>query len=297
MNPALPDAFVHTVRTTFDDGAGWLERLPALLDDLAETWELTLLSPRWPLSYNYVCPATRADGSPAVLKVGVPSAELRSERRALTLWNGHGSVRTLASDLARGALLLERLTPGTMLSTLPDDDAATRIAARSMADLWISIGDEPDLPTLAEWHTDAFETVRAHRAFFGPLGERAAQLQDTLLSSAPEPVLLHGDVHHFNILQDERQGWIVIDPKGLRGEPAYEVGAFLRNPGPEQACDPDVLHRRLTILRESLPVPYERMVAWAFVSAVVSAAWGYDDRESPWVSDTLAHAALLASLL
>jgi len=57
-----------------DEGVAWLERLPALIDDYAQRWSLTMLPP-YTLSYNYVAPATRADGTPVVLKVGVPRGE------------------------------------------------------------------------------------------------------------------------------------------------------------------------------------------------------------------------------
>jgi hypothetical protein len=53
---------------------------------------------------------------------------------------------------------------------------------------------------------------------------------DELLSSSGKEVLLHGDLHHWNILSSEREGWLAIDPKGLAGEAECETGAFLRNP-------------------------------------------------------------------
>src|SRR3954468_20403512 len=104
------------------DGARWLAGLPGLIDDVAAGWRLTV-GPPYELSFHWVAPVTRADGTPAVLKLGVPSGHLSVEAEALRAYGGHGAVRLLAEDRARGALLLERAEPGTMAAALvPHDD-------------------------------------------------------------------------------------------------------------------------------------------------------------------------------
>jgi len=70
-----PIEFIRNIKTGFPDGAAWLERLPALLDQAARRWQL-VPGDHFLLSYNYVCAATRKDGSAAVLKIGVPNREL-----------------------------------------------------------------------------------------------------------------------------------------------------------------------------------------------------------------------------
>src|SRR5215212_5193912 len=54
-----------------DEGVAWLAALPDLLDQCARRWGLTL-GPPFDLSYNYVAPAVRADGTEVVLKAGMP---------------------------------------------------------------------------------------------------------------------------------------------------------------------------------------------------------------------------------
>ena len=67
---------------------------------------------------------------------------------------------------------------------------------------------------------------------------KAESLFAGLLASMDAPVVLHGDLHHFNILSAQRQPWLAIDPKVVPGEPAYETGAFIRNPIPDIYSDP-----------------------------------------------------------
>jgi streptomycin 6-kinase len=113
-----------------------------------------------------------------------------------------------------------------------------------------------------------------------------------------EPVLLHGDLHHFNILAAERQPWLALDPKGVVGEPAYEVGALLRNPYPEFLTWPNldrVLARRVNQLAEELGFDRERLVGWGFAQAVLSGWWSYEDHGHGWESG-IALAELFARL-
>src|SRR5687768_14739265 len=216
-------------------GEAWLVNLPVVIDACAARWDLRMLPPFPNLSYNYVAPAERSDGTPVVLKLGVPGgADLASEMEALRVYDGRGIVRLLEAAPDEGAMLLERLQPGTMLSTMADDEAATRIGARVMRQLWVPAPAEHNFPTVARW-ASGFQRLRA--MFDGGTGPLPAHLVDLaenlfaeLLASADAPVLLHGDLHHFNILSAEREPWLALDPKGLVGEPAYEVGAFLHNP-------------------------------------------------------------------
>jgi streptomycin 6-kinase len=99
-----------------------------------------------------------------------------------------------------------------------------------------------------------------------------------LVTSAPT-VLLHGDLHQDNILQDGDE-WLVIDPKGVIGEDAYEVGAFIRNPiemliSSEKVLD--MLRYRVKYFSDELFIPSQRIKDWSFVQAVLAWAWALED--------------------
>ena len=129
--------------------------------------------------------------------------------------------------------------------------------------------------------------------------ERAEALFAELLASSGAPMLLHGDLHHENILAAERAPWLAIDPKGLIGEAEYEVGALMRNPLPRLLALPDVtatLARRFDILAETLGFDRQRMIAWSYAQAVLSAWWHIEDHGHGW-EPTIALAERLAPLL
>jgi streptomycin 6-kinase len=96
---------------------------------------------------------------------------------------------------------------------------------------------------------------------------------------------LHGDLHHENILQAQRQPWLAIDPKGVVGEPAYEVGALLRNMAPRllKGSQPSqIVARRAGILSEELGFDRTRLLGWGLAQAVLAAWWCIEDGVDGW---------------
>ena len=192
---------------------------------------------------------------------------------------------------------MERLTPGTMLATLDDDQEATSIAAGLTKFLRRPAPSGHRLPTLAEG-MQGLGRLRA--SFDGPHGplplrllERAEAVFAELDGTEATPILLHGDLHQYNILTAERAPWLAIDPKGVVGAPEYEVCQYLGNrlfdrPEPER-----VLARRIDQFSDELGFDRQRVVGWAMVHGV---RWSYDHEGS--VSErNLAYAEMVARLL
>jgi streptomycin 6-kinase len=136
-------------------------------------------------------------------------------------------------------------------------------------------------PTVGDWWRRALETWRA-RSHAGDPGLPKALVdwcEDAFqgLESSPAPaVVLHGDLHHRNVLSAARDPWLAIDPKGVVGDPGFEAGAFLRNPIPELMGAPDLprrLARRLEALSDATGLDVSRLAAWGAVGSVLSAIW------------------------
>lgn len=291
--------FRDTILQTFgEQGRQWLDDLPGLVDGCCQRWSVHLDTP-FLLSYNFVAPGIRDDGSRVVLKVGVPNPELLSEMAALRIYDGRGAARLLESDVTRGAMLLERVLPGRMLSELQDDEEATRIIARTMRRLWrpLSLEQACLFPDISRWvkalfqlETEPvirelrFEPRRKDGSFLSMVDRDKGMAKD-LLASQGERVLLHGDLHHDNILSAGGESWLAIDPKGVAGAREFEVGPLTYNPWQRVTVWPDlqsILGRRLDILVAELGFDRQRLLAWSFVETVLSMTWSIDDNDPQW---------------
>ena len=270
----IPELLVrNTVENWGAAGERWLAALPALVDDIAAGWGLRIGRPL-PMTFHWVAAVTRDDGSPAVLKLGVPDGHLDPEAEALRLFDGRGATRLLAEDAARGALLIEQAEPGTPVAEVADDERATAALIEVGRRLHRVRPESGTLPHLRKLR-GGFARYLAVPG--GPIPrrmvERAAELFDDLCDSAPRETVLHGDLHHGNVLRAEREPWLAIDPHGFVGDPGYDGGAMLYNPHPE-VRDPALL--RLVPARiEQLAGtgPLDRVLAWGYVMGVLSEVW------------------------
>jgi streptomycin 6-kinase len=294
----IPEALLQSATSLRGEaGTRWARRLPEAVARFERIWSLTVSPPFPDLFVNYVAPATRANGTPAVLKLSFPEDRgYRTEAAALEVYGGRGCARLLELDLEGGAMLLERLEPGASLSSIEDDEEATAIAASVLKRLWRPVPEDHPFPTVAEL-ARGLERLREHfGGGSGPLPaalvEEAEELFGALIPTQREPVLLHGDLHHGNVLS-ARRSWLAIDPKGVVGEPAYDTasllnpGELLKEPHPEK-----VLGRRIDLLSNSLDLERDRVLGWGLAKAVLTTYWSWEDSGSAWDE-----AILLAELL
>jgi streptomycin 6-kinase len=216
-----------------------------------------------------------------VLKVlRQPGDEWRSGE-ALEVFDGKGIVRVY--EHVGGAVLLERLTPGTPLTGMAlngMDEEATEILADVIRRMSNPGPSSKTFATVQDWGK-AFPHYLASGDQQVPkdLVIQGQQIYTALCASQKEVRLLHGDLQHYNVLFDSERGWVAIDPKGVVGEVEYEIGAALRNPyeRPELFASPERVERRIKLYEASLKVDAERVLRWGFSQAVLSAIWSVED--------------------
>lgn len=279
IQPGLQQKFIHVYG---DLGREWIAAFPDLLRSFIDEWGVVELGETFAyVGYAWVAPVRLKDGTEAVLKLAPPDKEYANEGKALRLYDGKGAARLIDGNTEAVALLLERLRPGNMLAELEDDVAATEIGAKAMAALFRPLPVEHTFPTVERWGA-AFARVREANgggcgSFPPELFEPAERIYFEMCASQDTPVLLHGDLHHWNILSAEREPWLVIDPKGLAGEPAYETAAFLRNKADIEADTTALAQRRIAQMSEVMGLDRQRVLLWAFASGVLSALWTFED--------------------
>ena len=287
----VPEALADTAaRTWGEQGREWAERLPEQVAEFCDRWELTLEDANYTFSYSYVAAVRRASGQAAVLKLRVANADFECELNALATYAGEGMCRLLEQDAARGAMLLERVTPGVPLLELGETPEAVSAAASVMRRLRRPPLPEYPLPALIDWWRTARDGL-LRRTAGGPGPFPAAFIDETdeiyerLFADRAGHVVLHGDLHHWNILSDDREGWLAIDPHGVTGPPECEIGAFMQNPNNGALVRPDlrkVLAARLDQFANELGFDRETLRQAAFAYGMLGITWSTEDGGDRW---------------
>lgn len=243
-----------------------------------------------------------------VLKVGDDQAR-RREATALTAYARSPGATAALLDSAEGALLLQRVLPGDDLRPVAavDDDAATAVIGAVIRRLHAAPTPSPDRATAAGlprlWDIlMAFSRYRDSGSSRLPdsVVRRAHDLATDLTVPSADDRVLHGDLHHQNVLRrlpaaaedtsaygaptgyDAQTSWVAIDPHGWFGDPAFDTAASLLNPHETIAETPDpaqLTRRRAAILAEVTGIPRDRILAWAIAGAVISELWCLEDHD------------------
>jgi streptomycin 6-kinase len=232
-------------------------------------------------------------GQPAMLKLSL-AAEERRGGALMGWWAGEGAARVLAQD--GDALLLERALGSASLARMArcgrDDDACRILCAAAVRLHAPRPRPLPQLVPLACWFHDLEPAAAKH----GGILRRCAETARALLAEPRDVVVLHGDLHHDNLLDFGERGWLAIDPKGLFGERGFDFANIFANPDladPARpvATEPGRFARRLDVVAEAAGLERERMLGWILAWAGLSAAWFLDDGDPAAVSLRIAEMA------
>lgn len=143
------------------------------------------------------------------------------------------------------------------------------------------------LVPLALW----FRELEPAAARHGGILVKAAAAANDLLAAPQGVVVLHGDIHHGNILDFGARGWLAIDPKGLNGERGFDYANIFCNPDHEVATATGRLARQTAIIADASGLERARLLQWVLAYAGLSAAWFLNEGESPELPLAVAAAA------
>jgi streptomycin 6-kinase len=228
------------------------------------------------LSKSRLIPVRRS-GAPAMLKVATTADERRGGA-LMAWWAGDGAAKVLAHD--EDAVLMVRARRTDALAEMArggKDEEATAILCDTVRRLHRRRAEPPaGLPTLDR----LFRALRQAAGKDARLA-RAAALADGLLAQPCDPVVLHGDIHHGNVLDFGGGDWLAIDPWGYVGERAYDYANLFRNPDLATVSQPGRIGRQLEQVAGLSGLDRERLGKWVLTHAGLSVAWRLEDGIDP----------------
>lgn len=250
-----------------------MDTLPEITSKIAKKYSLSKLTPVSNMSFNYVARGYQND-NPIILKICPDSKAITKEVSCLKTFASHVAAEVIAYDDTM--IIIQRAVPGTTLKDYfpANDDEATRVVCSVIKELHSAdISKSHDIYNIR----DLLKTL--DQDIPGEILSKARILRDELLSSNKKEVLLHGDLHHDNILRNG-DDWLVIDPKGFIGDPAFEPAAYLCNPIPGLLQEDNVsnlITNRIKLCSDQLNISKQRISDWLYVKTVLCWAWSLDD--------------------
>lgn len=254
---------------------------PGLASYYMQKWRLTSVGPAIQTPTSSLFPVTRNNNA-LMLKIIKEEGDEQNSCTALLHYNGVGAVNVF--EHTDDAFVMQRAVAGKTLKMFraeQGDEKTTRIISDVLKQLHCapSSKSEINLPNLKTLQ-GAFAAMRGINERALPLSilEHAEKLFDSLIASTSHYSVLHGDLHHDNLLLDQDDGWLAIDPKGFLGDPVYDCAALFKNPlDDDGVADEFCIFSRADILQEQLGYSRDRILQWAFVHCVLSVIWSVQD--------------------
>lgn len=263
----------NILRIHKDKGKDWLTCLPQIVARAVEQYGLHDLNPVNNMSYNYVLSGFQKN-QPIILKLGMDVEGLKREAVTLKAFSKFGAVQVF--EKSDGLLLLERAIPGLTLKTCPSLLEAISITCKLIKKLHQApIPQDVSFPHMKDWLAVLDQDWDIPIVYL----EKARQLRDYLMPLSAETVLLHGDLHNENILQNGCE-WVAIDPKGIIGSPIHEIWASIRDIEQDTEYAAQFFNFDLMAVRQ-----------WYFVHLIRVALWNIEDGATPDVFLSLAEKA------
>jgi streptomycin 6-kinase len=212
---------------------------------------------------------------PCMLKIALIEEE-RLGGQVMVWWDGFGAAKVFLYD--DQAILMERAIGSRSLVEMVktnQDEEASAIICSVVAKLHAAPSKtlpEKVIP-LSKW----FRSLKPAAEKHGGILKKAWLMSEYLLEKPQKLVVLHGDIHHQNILDFGADGWLAIDPKGLLGEHYFDYANIFCNPNEETAMKPGRLERQARVISERAGLDYQRLLQWGLAYAGLSAAWHFEE--------------------
>jgi streptomycin 6-kinase len=277
---SIPEGFKKRITQTHGQkGDIWLRSLEETIGFCEQRWNIRISEP-FDLSFNYVTRIRFTSGTEGVLKLCFPGKDCASEINTLRIYEGVSMCRLIDSIEERGILLVERLSPGHNLKSISYDPAAVKIAALLMKKMQGQSAMSNNFQSISDWALGISKLRDHFNGRSGPFPEaivqRVESLFPKLIATQKRCYILHGDLHHENILLNDGE-WKLIDPKGVIGEIEYEIIPFIINNLPDDKFE-CVIDTRIQTFQKEVAVDTARVYAWGLCHMLLSGWWNIEDK-------------------
>lgn len=272
-------------------GADFYQKLKNDLDKYTKLWELSQLEQIDYYSVNCIFKCVSKKYGSCILKIGNPCVETKTEYQMLQEYAHKSFCKAYEADMGNGVLLMEQIKPGTQLRAEPNLDQRLHIFGDLFRNLHIEPTNKEDYPTYMGWVSRITEYMRGRKEY-GELYQKMRKAEEiciALCQMYQGEMLLHGDLHHDNILLGENNGYRIIDPKGVVGDAVFDIPRFILNEFGD-TLDDDFVRKYIHIthtLSEELHIPESDIRRLTYVEMCMANCWNVESGMEPNMNEVL----------
>lgn len=265
-----------------------------LINDLkkySQLWKLYEFEQIDYYSINSIFKCVSAYHGLCVLKIGNSSDETKNEYNALKEYNGRRFCKVYEADIENGVLLIECITPGIQLRAESALDKRLDMFCDLFCGLHIKPIDSMIYPTYMDWVcqiTEYMKNCESHKDLYKKMVQ-AKEICCSLWEKYNNKMLLHGDLHHDNILLGEDDHYRIIDPKGVIGDVVFDIPRFILNEF-DDILD-DSFYRKFVhitkTLSKKLKIPEYDIRRLTYVEMCMANCWCVESKQEPNINEVL----------
>ncbi len=272
-------------------GANFYQKLLKDLHKYTKLWELSQLEQIDYYSVNCIFKCVSKKYGSCILKIGNPSVETKTEYQMLREYAHKSFCKAYEADLRNGVLLIEQIKPGTQLRAEPNLDHRLHIFSDLYRNLHIETTNKDAYPTYMGWVSRITEYMHGRKEY-EELYQKMRKAEENcraLCEKYKGEMLLHGDLHHDNILLGENHGYRIIDPKGVVGDAVFDIPRFILNEF-EDTLDNDFCSKYIHItstLSEKLHIHESDIRRLTYVEMCMANCWNVESKQEPNIDNVL----------
>lgn len=267
-------------------GQGFYDKVKIDIEYYAGKWSLEVLQLVDYFSVNCIFICRSEVFGNAILKIGKPCREVITEFNTLLEYKGRHFCEVFDADIDHGVILEEQIYPGVRLREEKVLDKRLSIFSSLYKQLHIEPANTEMYPTYTDWVTRITEYMSKREDYIELYAymKKAKDICLSLNSKYTKRMLLHGDLHHDNILLNNNGAYKIIDPKGVIGDPIFDVPRFILNEqDDDKSSDENYLKtcRIIDYFEHSLHIPSKTLKQCFFIEMAMANCWNVESDEVP----------------
>lgn len=254
----------------------WMMALDKKIEKCQKKFGLEQIEVIPKLGENFIVSAySKKYKKPVMVKLAKPTLNLEREAYMLHLYGNKQACECLYLDVSERCIVLEKLEPGFCLQQ--ENNLQERV--KQFVTILKNTSREIPQQEISYIYGDSikkeFSNALEHKQEYAETGKLvpiAWEYYKQIQQLGQKKYLLHGDLHHGNILWDGSK-WRVIDPQGMIGEEMLEIRKFAEEEIRKQGDTRKHIEETFSEISKQMNLSKAMIAKLTFIELINSNCW------------------------